>query len=144
MSGIAQHRQPEPGDGGESTPSRAIHSSTSRAKRSKQDAHRHKLLAIFLLPSEEEFFGVVLQTRTQERRKRERDAFVSGKPEPFPPFFSTPFTVTSSGSYRHIERYVLTERKATTSFVCPPSVSPRRCVLIRAVCAAVPSKNRLV
>lgn len=49
-----------------------------------------------------------------------------GSLNPLFPFFSPPFTVTSSGSYRHIERYVLTERKATTSFVCPPSVSLRR------------------
>lgn len=52
---------------------------------------------------------------------------MSGKPEPLFFFFffvPHPFTVTSSGSYRHIERYVLTKRKATTSFVCPPSLRP--------------------
>lgn len=69
----------------------------------------------------------MLQTRTKERRTRERDWLLcrgSLNPFFFSFFVSHPFTVTSSGSYRHIERYVLTERKATTSFVCPPSLRP--------------------
>lgn len=131
MSSIAQHRQPEPGDGGESTPSRATDSSTSRAepseaKRSKQDAHRHKLLAIFRCRRKRIFWCCASNKDEGTEDTGARLAFVSGKPESLFFFFfvSHPFTVTSSGSYRHIERYVLTERKATTSFVCPPSLRP--------------------